>query len=368
MATLQTCHLLAAATLIAALFGAHAALVPVVVQTNAPIRIMAANLTGDSQSYQAPAIRIFRGLKPDVVAIQEFRYLQNRPADFRALVDSAFGTNFEYFREPGYASGIPNGVISRFPILASGTWPSGVDNRGFAWACLDIPGTNDLYAVSVHFKASSSDASTRATQAATLRNLIQANFPANAQVVVAGDFNFQHRNETALATLKTFLSDDPIPTDAEAGGNPNTNEPRSRPYDLVLPNAALRGQIMPVVVGSRTFPGGLVFDSRVFTPLSAVIPVQAADSGTAQHMAVVKDFRIPVLTTIWVEVPPPVLTLDSQRVLRWTGVNQVTYNVEISSDLTSWTTTAKVIPVTGTGAYTNAEPAAGTRYLRVVVR
>ena len=138
--------------------AAWAVLVPVVVETNTPVRVMAANLTGDSQSYQAPAIRIFQGLKPDVVAIQEFRYLQNRPADFRALVDTAFGTHFVYFREPGYDSGIPNGVISRFPILASGTWPSGVNNRGFAWARLDVPGTNELVAVSIHFKAGSSDA------------------------------------------------------------------------------------------------------------------------------------------------------------------------------------------------------------------
>ena len=50
-----------------------------------------------------PALRHqhFKGLKPDVVCIQEFSYRHNTPADFRALVDKAFGTNFSDYRETG---------------------------------------------------------------------------------------------------------------------------------------------------------------------------------------------------------------------------------------------------------------------------
>jgi endonuclease/exonuclease/phosphatase family metal-dependent hydrolase len=345
----------------------QAALVPVVVETHTPVRVMAANLTGNSQSYQEPAIRIFQGLRPDVVAIQEFRYLQNRPADFRALVDTAFGPQFVYFREPGYDSGIPNGVISRFPILASGTWPSGVSNRGFAWARLDVPGTNDLIAVSVHFKAGSSDASTRASQATELRDLIQANFPTGAYQVVAGDFNFQNRSETALATLKTFLSDDPIPTDAEAGGNPNTNEPRSRPYDLVLPNAAFRACLGGLTLGTRTFSGGLVFDSRQYVPLGDVAPVQAADSGTAQHMAVLKEFRVPHRVTNWVEVPPPVLVHDALGTLRWNGVAGVPYRVETSLELVTWSTVGTAQATAGECTFRYPVDELRARYFRVGV-
>lgn len=358
-------QVLIAAGLAICVLSTRAALVPVVVATNTPVRVMAANLTGDSQTYQAPAIRVFQGLRPDVVAIQEFRYLQNRPVDFRAFVDTAFGPDHVYYREPGYDTGIPNGVISRFPLLATGTWSSGVSNRGHAWALLDLPGTNDLYVVSVHFKAGSSDASTRATQAADLRTRIQASFPAGALVVVAGDFNLQSRSETALATLKSFLSDDPIPTDAVTGGNPNTNEPRSRPYDLVLPSPALRGHFTPLTLGERTFPNGLVFDSRVFAPLSAVAPVQPGDSGTAQHMAVLKQFRIPHRVTNWVEVPPPVLALDPAGVIRWEGVAGVTYRIEAAPDLVDWQTVASVTAVGGECVFTNAATAGATRFLRV---
>jgi endonuclease/exonuclease/phosphatase family metal-dependent hydrolase len=256
------------------------------------IRVMAANLNGNSQTYEPFALRIFQGLKPDVVAIQEFNYLNNSPANLRAMVDTAFGTNYGYYREPGYA--IPNGIISRFPVLASGSWADalqGIPNRGFAWAQLDVPGSNDLYVVSVHL-LSGAGASARAQEAGNLATLIRSNFPTNAWVIVAGDMNTDSRSESAITVFKTFLSDAPVPTDAASGGSPNTNEPRSKPYDYVLPNFSLATLLTNVDVGTQSFPNGLVFDSRTFPKLSEVAPVQLGDSGSAQHMAVMKAFSI----------------------------------------------------------------------------
>src|SRR6185436_3256694 len=89
-------------------------LVSAVAQTNTPLRFMSANITsGNFQHYEAPGLRIFQGLKPDVVAIQEFNYAStngqgtNTPSAFREMLDATFGTNFVYFRESGY--NIPNG-------------------------------------------------------------------------------------------------------------------------------------------------------------------------------------------------------------------------------------------------------------------
>jgi hypothetical protein len=50
-----------------------------------------------------------------------------------------------------------------------------------------------------------------------------------------------------------------------------------------------------VEIAGLKFPHGLVFDSRVFEPLDKCPPVQKGDSGVPnmQHMAVVRDFRIP---------------------------------------------------------------------------
>ncbi len=271
----------------------------VLAQSNVNVRIMAANLNGDAQTYQPFAIRIFQGLKPDVIAIQEFDYTStngleiNTPAAFREMLDTAFGTNYVYYREPYTDSGdIPNGIISRYPILSSGSWTdTQVANRGFAWAQIDLPGTNDLYIVSVHLLTSSSTA--RGTEAANLKTLIQANFPSNAWIVVAGDFNTDSRTETpTMTTFDSYLSDNPVPVDDL--GNSNTSINRNHPHDYVLPGFSLTNLETATAFPTHTYPNGLVFDSRVYSDLSDFSPVESADSGLAQHMAVLKDFLIPV--------------------------------------------------------------------------
>lgn len=263
-------------------------------QGSVTVRVMAANLNGDLQSYQPFALRIFQGLQPDVVCIQEFNYSNNTPADFRALLDTAFGTNYVYYRESYTNAGnIPNGIISRYPILAAGSWTDTVQsqpNRGFAWAQIGLPGTNDLYAVSVHLLTSS--AANRATEAANLKALMQANFPAGAWVVVAGDFNAGSRTEACVTTFSGYLADFPVP--ADNNGNSDTSQNRNAPHDFVLPSLNFTNRETATVCGALSYPNGLVFDSRVYTAneLLNFSPVQAADSGLAQHMAVVKDFSI----------------------------------------------------------------------------
>lgn len=287
------------------------ALLPAAAQSNLPVRVMAANITsGTQQSYEGPGIRIFQGLKPDVVAIQEFRYNSSASdINLRQLVDTAFGTEFYYYREPYTGSGdIPNGIVSRWPIIASGSWDdSESPNRGYAWAQIDLPGTtNDLYVVSVHLLTSSS--STRNTEATELKGLIQANFPANAWIIVGGDMNTDSRSEAAINTFKTFLSDDPKPADGDSPEKEGTNASREKPYDYALPSFSLTNFQTSVVIGARSFSKGLVFDSRVYSPLSAVAPVQSGDSGASgmQHMAIVKDFLIPVGAAV--TNPPSIVT------------------------------------------------------------
>lgn len=313
----------------------RAELVPVPVVTNSPVRMVAANLTGNSQRYEAFATRIFQGLKPDIVAIQEFNVGANTAAEVRQMVNTAFGPSFHYFRETG--AQIPNGVISRWPILASGEWPDPqVSNRDFVWARLDIPGPHDLYVVSVHLH-SSGGASSRRLEAEALKARISANFPAGAYVVVAGDFNFDSRTEAGMGVFKTFLVDDPVPVDGR--GDPDTNNGRTKPYDFVLTSANWRTNLVPtrLIAGGQPFSNGLVFDSRVYTPLSEVAPVQAADSGNAQHMAVVKDFSVRHSVTNWIEVSPPKLELQG-NLLRWNSPAGLSWRVELTTNLNAWST------------------------------
>lgn len=345
-------------------FHAEAAQRGILVSTNSVLRVMAANLNGNSQKIEPFAIRIFQGLKPDIVAIQEFNYSNNTPAQIRSFIDTAFGTSFNYYRESGAGYDIPNGIISRFPILTNATWDDPqIPNRGFAWALLDVPGTNDLYVVSVHLKASSGDASVRSLEATALKGLIQSNFPPNAWIVLAGDCNLQSRSEAALTTLKTFLSDSPIPTDQ--AGDPDTNAGRDNPYDVVLTSPTFTTNLVPVTVGTSNFPNGLVFDSRVNPPLSPIAPVQTADSGLGQHMAVMKDFRINYTITNLVEVPRPLLVLGQTNSIRWQTVPGIDYVVERSANLTNWLVAAQMTASSTNLVFTNLQATNAFRFFRV---
>ena len=346
---------------------AHAAQRTILTPTNTVVRVMAANITGGAQQYEDFAIRIFQGLKPDIVAIQEFNYLSETPAQIRSFVDAAFGTNFYYFRESsltGAAYQIPNGIISRYPFITTSNWTDAlVSNRGFAWARIALPGTNELYVVSVHLKASSSDASVRAGQATALKSLIQSTFPPNAWVVLAGDMNLYSYGEAAMTTFRTFLSATPVP--ADQSGNTNTNNGRNEPYDQVLTSPTFTTNITPVVIGAQSFANGLVFDSRLYSPLSAVTPVQSADSGLAQHMAVMKDFRILHTLTNTVEVPRPVLVQSKTNFFRWSAVPGITYTVERSTTLTNWQVATQFTALTTNLTFTNLLSTNAHRFYRV---
>ena len=355
--------------------------VPVVIQTNVTLRVMAANLTsGNNQRYESPGLDILKGLKPDIVALQEFNYAStngrgiNTPAAIREMIDATFGTNFVYFRETNSGYAIPNGIVSRFPMLAGGSWvdsDTGVNDRGFAWAQIDLPGTNDLYVVSVHLKASSgsSNESRRAAEAAEVSSLIQSNFPSNAWIIVAGDMNLHSEAEAAITTFRSFLGDSPVPTDASAGGNPNTNEGRTERYDRVLASFSLTNSLVPVAMPSQTFPNGLVFDSRVYTPLKDVAPVLVTDSGTngMQHMGVVKDFEISYSITNYLTVPAPHLALRSPTVIVWQGLSNLIYTVQAKTNLSqpNWSTIGTVASSNGFFTFTNQNGSATQTFFRV---
>ncbi|RME50640.1 MAG: endonuclease/exonuclease/phosphatase family protein [Deltaproteobacteria bacterium] len=253
------------------------------------VTIMAANLSsGNDSAYESPGIRILQGLSPDIVLIQEFNY---RQGSLRDLVDLALGPEYDYFVEGGNER-IPNGVISRYPIVAAGEWNDAeVPDRDFAWAVIDIPGPVDLQVVSVHFKGDSSSAGRRNNEARALQDDISRFFDDNAYIVVGGDLNLQSTSESALDTLRGFLSvDRHIPRDQR--GDRDTNEPRNKPYDWVLPNDLLDDTHTPLTIGTDIFPDGLVFDSAVYP--DPPTPIQSGDSHVTgmQHMAVMKAFEV----------------------------------------------------------------------------
>ncbi len=264
------------------------------------LRMMAANTTtGKDQSYDlGEGKRIFQAMKPDIVMIQEFNMETDTIDNF---VRSTFGNSYDYYRGTG---DIPNGIISRYPIIDKGQWSSPqISNRGFNWAIIDIPGDKDLLAISVHL---STETNKQISEMVNLDKRI-SEVSKGKYVVLGGDFNTASHNvvrtnfETAFPMHVNYANDDTKwPMDQK--GNINTNAKRANPYDYVLSSDDLFELEVPVVIGAGTpyehaYKHGHVFDSRVYSSLgelSVVAPVLADDSGAEnmQHMAVIRDFQI----------------------------------------------------------------------------
>ncbi len=331
------------------------------------LRIACANITsGNYQSYDpGEGIRIFQGIDPDVALIQEFNYGTNSSTDVRSFVTSAFGSTFSWFQEGG--AQIPNGIVSKHPIIASGEWDDvQVSNRDFAWARIDLPGDKDLWAVSVHFLTSS--AATRNLEAKALVEFIQANVRSSDYLVIGGDFNSDARTEAQFSTLSAVVNV-AAPHPVDRNNNGNTNAGRSKPYDSVFPDADLKALQTPVIIGSSTFSSGLVVDTRVYSPISEISPALASDSGATnmQHMAVVKDFLLPA------PPDPPVLPLLSivpagapmtSLRITFTSTSTAVYEVQASERLDSapaWTPLGQITAAstTTTAVIVKSSPASG---------
>ncbi|MDB4947138.1 MAG: endonuclease/exonuclease/phosphatase family [Labilithrix sp.] len=257
------------------------------------LRVMAANISSGPQLDYGAAenVHIFQGLDPDVVLIQELNVGGNSQAELDGFVTTTFGATYTYYREPG--AQIPNGVISRFPIETAGTWVDPqVANRGFAYARLTVPGGHPLWAISLHLLTSS--ASQRDAEATSLVTQIKATIPAEDLLVLGGDFNTGSRGEGCITTLsQVVVTAAPYPADNT--GNDATSGTRSKPHDWLLADPDLQAHVVPVVIGAQGFAAGLVFDSRVYQPLTDVAPIVRADSDAQnmQHMPVVRDFLLP---------------------------------------------------------------------------
>ncbi|MBU1908887.1 MAG: hypothetical protein KJ726_02445, partial [Verrucomicrobia bacterium] len=263
----------------------------VIIRDDDALTIMAANLTGMEQMYREPSVRIFRGLLPDIVAIQEFKVADN---NHRAFVDRAFGTNFYYMVEHSFRKvkfSIPNGIISRWPIIASGEWDDLSSwTRDFAWAIIDIPGSRNLHVVSVHFQYSGGDAD-RIREARDLVAYVRECVHPDDFLVIAGDLNTHGRNTEVLAILSAIVTDAHQP--ADQAGDLDTNHTRTGDLDYVLPSANLDALHIPLTLDNITFADGMVFDSTLWPVPPYPIEPNDSHERDMQHMAVMKAFALP---------------------------------------------------------------------------
>ncbi len=313
-----------------------------------PLRIATFNVSVWGSIPGVETKRTFQGLLPDIALLQEWGMADGAHLGY---VEEAFGPDFYYYL--GWAPGAAinreqnNGVVSRWFIQTCGDWrdPTGPSNRAaFAWAEIDLPGQNDLLAVSVHLKAGDSldERAEREAQANAIKDYVEDYQTAtgfDGYVVVAGDLNFMSivQDAAALSVFESFLeATDHRPADHT--GNQNTNSNRERPYDWLMPNALLNSRHADLTIGSGDYiyPEGLVFDSDVFwfeggapypapaygTELWNLPPVRYGDShsGVTDHMAVMKAFEAlpeptptPLATRTPQLAPTPVAVLGPIR-------------------------------------------------------
>ncbi len=291
------------------------------------IRAVAGNIsTGNYQSYDpGEGIRIFQGLKGDIMMVQEFNYKDNSENDYKEFVETVFQDpecfeNNRCFYEVGTGAVIPNGVVSRFPVLDWGELPDpagGVDTtRHLNWAILDIPGNKDLFVVSVHLRTS--PGSDQVREAEVVVNYIQsvkeeAHY-LGYYFMVGGDFNGPTSacdNDTTdgWGLYNTFNVCDPFPVGED--GDSDTSANRSKHNDWLLVSADLSAfQVSTDYCAEsnsndcKRYPHGLVMDTRDFTQSeldtyfsptgfdNKTLSVDDSSGNSMQHMAIIKDFVI----------------------------------------------------------------------------
>ncbi len=256
------------------------------------LRIMTANTTsGEEQSYDdGEGIRIFKAMKPDIVLIQEFNYNKN---SIKSFVASTFGNEYSYYRGSG---DIPNGIISKYPIIETGAWKSNrVSDRKWEWAVIDIPGSRDLLAISVHLYTQDNEA-----EMEPLRKQIEQKLKKDGKdyyIILGGDFNQPDwkpiQNKLGqMFEVGTSYADWP----ADQDGMVKTNATRHKQLDYLLCNPDFCALETPTIVGEKSYPKGHVVDSRVYEKrgeIQEITPVKPDDSAAnkMQHMAVIRDFE-----------------------------------------------------------------------------
>lgn len=262
------------------------------------IRAMAANITSGNNSSYSPGhgVRIFKAVKPDIVMIQEFNWYKQGDTDTAAmkLINEAFDPGYYVFRGKG---NIPNGIISRYPIIDAGYWSSNViKDRDWNWALIDLPGKKELLVVSVHLSTDKNKQEAPSLMTAIERKVsADVNNKLDYFLMIGGDFNANYKGNGSLA--KNFKVDVTLPEDQ--AGNSGTAANRGKTLDHLFVDKAFHKFEVPVEIGSHSYNHGHVFDSRVYKKygeLGDVSPVQGDDSGSTnmQHMAVIRDFEYSV--------------------------------------------------------------------------
>jgi endonuclease/exonuclease/phosphatase family metal-dependent hydrolase len=264
------------------------------------VRVATANLTtGRYQNYDdGHGMRIMKASSADIFLVQEFNYKENTEEDIREFTDKVCGKECEFFREEQSEYTIPNGIISRFSILKSGSIADEfMSNRGFAWAKIELPSQKVIHVFSVHL--SSKHPGRRVKE---MSQLLDEPMDTDGFVIIGGDFNIRGTDEKCFELVEEKFGHQDLAVGVD--GKSGTNKSRNKPYDLLIHSKKLDKAEVAIDIragderpleGVNTFSSGLIFDTRDFYEHDPILnPAKREDSSEAfmQHQLVLRDYRI----------------------------------------------------------------------------
>ncbi len=313
-------------------------------------------------------------LDPDLLTLQEVPFTNTwRMTQFVA----AFRPGFFLATNSGTDGYIRSVILSRFPIVRSQKWLDGVALTNFGFegsftrdlfeAQINVPGFDQpLHVFTTHLKSGQDTTSSarRGAEARAISNFLVTVFlPTNGHrpYLLTGDMNedlarppsSHPRTIEQLTSAPTGLRL-VTPTNPVSGGEQtySTRTNLTKRYDYILPGGLL----------FLNHLGGQIFCSDKLS--NAPPPVLAGDSATASDHA-------PVLLVFGNPYPSPLrllsLTLTNQSAqLRWESAPGRRYQIDVSSNLVSWTPLAS--DVIGAGLTTTFSTNAGgaARFFRVL--
>lgn len=254
------------------------------------ITVCASNLTEDSQIYEGSSTRILQTLLPDIILMNEFNIdsRMSLPSKITSWVHSTFGVDYYWMREQlNEDESIPNGIISKYPILVSGQLRDDQAERDHVFAQIKVNQTK-LWVFSVHLPTNQNKRK-RITNELMGKIFSIVPLAEHSNIILGGDFNATSENDVAIEKIREKFKVDSLPVDYHE--RPHTNRNRNKPYDWVLTTGL---NDVPYKFLDKEFTHGFVYDTRIFTEdnMKDYALWRKDDSDNHQHMAVVRSFKV----------------------------------------------------------------------------
>jgi endonuclease/exonuclease/phosphatase family metal-dependent hydrolase len=324
-------------------------------------------------------------LDPDIITFQEIPMTNSGWAEMSNFV-TAFRPGFSLATNSGTDGYIRSAILSRYPITRSQSWLDGADLKPFGYtntstsladnftrdlfeAEISVPGfAEPMHVFTTHLKSgntSSDDAAKRAAEASAVSNFFASVFlPAHGSepYLLTGDMNEDvlrpavggqqpiERMVNSATGLRLSTPLNPL-SGSELTFSIRAVEGLTKRYDYILPCGLLYSN----------FAGAQVFRTDLLDPLPPSL--LSNDCRTASdHLPVLMYFANPY------DGPFRLLSLEAlggSVALRWESASNRVYDVEISSNLTQWTTLASNLTATGTNLSFSTNMTSARQFFRV---